>query len=189
MIQMDAIMARENGWRQATGAERTERPLAQGWGGAPHDLRQFLSDRELLNLCLEAVQALNLTGAELDRLKRGEFRPQMMLTLLTFAYATRVYGSEEIESTLRENASFRYICARKYPDARTIRQFRRFSRAHLEASLAQVFENAWRRAFRPVDTDFTFFHWFDGRLDLLARQAARERLELAVISDTAAFEW
>ncbi len=153
------------------------------------DLTRFLSERELLELCLESVSALHLTTGEMERLKMGEFRPQMLLTLLAFAYTKRRYASEDIEWAAVHDRTIRYICAHTQPDYKTIRHFRKLHRALIEQCLRYVFEHGWRRAFGPVKTDFTFYQWWDSCLERQARAVAGERLELAIIADTAAAEW
>jgi hypothetical protein len=189
MIMTDVLKKRRIERVARLGEPRLGSPCVDRGATPRCDLRQFLSERELLNLCLEAVQSLNLTSTELSRWKPGDLRPQMLMTLLTYAYATRVYGSEEIEMSLRHNPTCRYLCARRYPDARTLRRFRHLNRARLEASLAFVFENAWPMACGKDATDFEYYHWPNGRWSSLAQEAARERLQLAIITDTAFAEW
>lgn len=156
---------------------------------AAKDLRHYVSESELLQFCLEAVQALNLSPEEVKRTTVDDFRPQMLLTLLTFAYACRSYGSEDIEWSTHHDRTMRYICARTFPQARTLRQFRRQYRPLIERCLQDVLERAWRTAFCPVKTDYAFHSWLESRLHAVAALAARQRLQFAVMSDTVAFDW
>jgi len=153
------------------------------------DLRQNYGEIVLLNTCLEAVQSLNLTSAELEDLKVGNFRPQMMLTLLTYAYASQIYSSENLEWATLHDDTIRYICARTNPSIKSIRQFRKLNRPHLERCLSFVIEKIWRATFCPVESDYAFYSWFESRLQYLAQSDARERIEFAVMTDTVAFEW
>src|SRR5688500_11192746 len=106
------------------------------------DLRQRLGTNKLLRWALEAPQAVAGAAAETLHARFGDFRPQMMLTLLSFAYASSCYGSEDIERAIESDRTFRYICARVYPDSKAIRRFRRLFRAALDQSLAYVLRQA-----------------------------------------------
>ena len=50
---------------------------------------------------------------------------KILLTLLTYCYARRIYSAAEIESRTYNDPVVRYICARHYPTAAQIRNFRR----------------------------------------------------------------
>src|SRR6267143_6161582 len=98
----------------------------------PMDLLECLGQHTLLKLALEAVQSLD--ASKLDAAVSGDpqLRPQMMLTLLSYCYAARIYGSREIEWAIRNDKTVRYICARTFPDWRAIRRFRRNNRELVE---------------------------------------------------------
>src|SRR5436853_6060311 len=94
----------------------------------PKNLADWLGKPGLLKVTLDGVQTVDWT--EVDRpTGPPAHRPQMLLTLLAYAYSTGVYGSREIvEATVRE-PTMRYICARTYPDWLVLRRFRRQHRA------------------------------------------------------------
>ena len=54
--------------------------------------------------------------------------PHSMLGILTYCYAKGVYGSEDIERKLRQDAVLKTSHADRLPDSRTIRHFRRLNR-------------------------------------------------------------
>jgi hypothetical protein len=107
----------------------------------PADLRQHVGERALIELALEAVQAV---GQRLPRPQEltGRCSPQMLLTLLTYCYAAGIYGSEDIEWACVTDAAARYICANTAPDQETIQHFRRDTRGWIEACLTCVYQGA-----------------------------------------------
>src|SRR5947209_4834415 len=115
-----------------TTLNRTEAVVAN----PPTDVRESLGEQILLKLALDAVQSLE--PSKLNAAVTGEptIRPQMMLTLLAYCYAARIYASQDIACASRNDPSVRYICARTVLDWRTIRQFRRNNRELVEQCLA-----------------------------------------------------
>jgi hypothetical protein len=121
--------------------EPTSRPK---W---PDDLREWLGTVALLNLVLEAVQKVDWSFPPLQTLanQSREFRPQMLLTLLTYSYASGLYESEEIEARIYSDPTLRYLAARTFPDRRTLRRFRRRQRPLIKQCLIHVFKEAWKQ--------------------------------------------
>ena len=109
----------------------------------PRDLRQALGDDILLKLALDAVQSLNPERLNTAISGKDKLRPQMMLTLLSFCYATRLFGSRDIEWAARHDKTVRYICAHTFPEWRVIRHFRRHNRELVERCLTYVLKKAW----------------------------------------------
>jgi hypothetical protein len=75
----------------------------------------------------------------------------MMLTLLTYCYATGVYGSADIELAIERDQMTRYLCARTYPDLDVIRGFRRLNLGEIKQCLAAVLKRAWELRFAEDD--------------------------------------
>ena len=101
----------------------------------PPDLRTVVDERTLLRIILESIpegDSARTAGSE------GSFRPTMMLTLVSYAYAIGVYGSADLESALLRDPTLRYICARQFPGWQDIRRFRRGNRARIELTLSAV---------------------------------------------------
>jgi hypothetical protein len=71
----------------------------------------------------------------------------MMMTLLSYCYATGVFGSGDIEQNLQADPMTRYLCARTYPDLDAIRMFRRHHGTQIRRCLATVFRQAWQLRF------------------------------------------
>jgi transposase len=105
----------------------------------PPDLRDWLAEDHLAWFVIEAIEELDLTAFYADYRADGHGRaahdPQMMLTLITYAYAVGERSSRGIERRCREDVAFRVIAANQAPDHATIARFR----ARHEAALADLF--------------------------------------------------
>lgn len=103
-------------------------------------------DRKVLaELVLEAVR--NVGSDELNPPVTAEsspaFQPRAMLAMLTYCYANGVYGSYDIEQMMYDDAAFRALCGRDYPDSRRLRRFRRYNHAVLKRTLEETLRGAW----------------------------------------------
>jgi transposase len=143
---------------------------------AAADLSQEVGARELLAVVLEEVLAVG-PGAWSSGEKLPEFRPQMMLTLVTYAYSVGIYGSRDLEDAMDTDPTIRYICARSFPDWVSIRRFRRRNRDVVEQCLTRVLSRGWLQQWRGDDAA--------PGLEVAARSAARERLDTAALMDGA----
>jgi hypothetical protein len=141
----------------------------------PEDLRQTAGTCALVEMTLEAAQAV---GGQLPRwsgVAEGPFNPRMLLTMLTYCYAAGIYGSEEIEWATGDNPAVRYLCANAYPDWKTIRRFRNANRPWIEECLAWVYGLACGvKAGEEGDANLARF--------------AREKVKFSVLMDTAMAE-
>jgi hypothetical protein len=72
------------------------------------------------------------------------YRPLTLLALVTYCYATEIYGSADIESLMRRDATFRAQCGNEFPDWRAIRRFRRENREAIHRSLVETFRRLIR---------------------------------------------
>src|SRR5438552_19687 len=113
-------------------------PQSPGLRTPPPDLREDLGNVILLKLALDAVQALDPAKVNAAGQGMQNLRPQMILTLLSFCYAARIYASRDIEWAIRHDPTVRYICARTFPAWQAIRRFRRSNRELVEQALAYV---------------------------------------------------
>jgi hypothetical protein len=140
------------------------------------DLRQRVPTSLLLRWAIESPQTVDLNWSDHLKASVGDFRPQMLLSLLSFCYAIGYYASEEIEEAIKTDRTMRYICARTYPDAKTIRRFRRNYRGALDQCLSHVLREA---AFHMMDRDVMLLC----EVDQQVISATQEKIELAVILD------
>jgi hypothetical protein len=108
----------------------------------PEDLRERTGEAGLVRFVLEAVQTVNVprTGPAACDGAGNPLRPQVMLSVLTYAYGIGLYGSHQIAlATLREGG-LSYLCAGAQPDAQALRRFRRRHREHVKHCLQRVLE-------------------------------------------------
>lgn len=104
-------------------------------GQAASDLRLEVGAETLLALTLEAAQSL-ATRPPHDHAERPN--PRMLLTLLTFSYASGWFRSEDVERAAATDPTGRYITAREPIRAADVRRFRRANRPWIEHCLTQV---------------------------------------------------
>jgi hypothetical protein len=108
------------------------------------DLSAWLDKTALIKLALEAIQGVapNFPGDNFQCEGR-RYRPQMLMLLVIYCYATGLYGSGEIEASLEHDLNLRYICAGTRPDAYAVQRFRHAHRDLIVQILARVVERAW----------------------------------------------
>jgi transposase len=108
----------------------------------PPSLREWLPSDHLAWFIVDAVEEMDLApfyGAyRADGWGRAAFEPQMMVSLLLYAYAIGERSSRAIERRCREDVAFRVLAANRVPDHATIARFR----ARHEQALADTFEQA-----------------------------------------------
>jgi transposase len=94
----------------------------------PPDLRDWLDEDHLAWFVIEAIDELHLdafyASYRVDGHGRAAHDPQMMLTLLVYAYCVGERSSRGIERRCREDVAFRVVCANQVPDHATIARFR-----------------------------------------------------------------
>lgn len=158
----------------------------------PTDLTQWTGSLALVRLALQAVSKLGPSGTLPDfQTATGRYRPNMLLTLLTYAYAKGLTGSRGIELAIPTNKALKYIAAGARPDWLTLRLFRRRNVSLIRACLAEVFRQAWEQrnpsAPKPL-TDGSYAADALGRWESEVTpnfdQEAVQRVSLAIQTDT-----
>lgn len=178
--------------------------ISRQWkaGGArPDDLRTVCPESELMRMALDAVAEVAPTGrGRWVDAERGEaVSGAMLLTLLCYAYAVGVYGSEEIEEACQSDQAFRYLCAGRVPGWSMLRRFRRANRALLTRCLAAVLRRVSRGTGSGEAGRCRSGRWAPGRicplgLDLRSQgpggwiEEADRRVGRAVLADTMAMD-
>ena len=83
---------------------------------------------------VDVIDRLDLT--ELERSYRGSgsapYHPAMLLGLLIYGYATRVFSSRALERASYDSVAFRFIAGNDHPDHDTIAAFRKRFIGHIE---------------------------------------------------------
>lgn len=147
----------------------------------PLDLGEWVDRHQLLSWIEEAVGTLDWNHPEVVAyLQRNpNFRPRMLLTLLAFAYATGIFGSEDIADRCETDPLFRSLCDDRAPTAAEVNRFRRENRGLLKGVLVPTFARVVREKFALGDLLLPpgLKRWFV--------QHAVERLDLARHTDCA----
>jgi transposase len=94
----------------------------------PPDMREWLPAGHAVWLVIEAVAQLDTSAFHAGRRTGGAgaagYDPDMLVTLLVWAYACGVTSSRRIERACGQDVSFRVICAGRVPDHVTVSRFR-----------------------------------------------------------------
>ena len=110
----------------------------------PPSVDEWLPQRHLARFVVEVVEGLDLS--ELVRAYRGSgsasYHPAMLLSLLIYGYATKVFSSRAIERASYDSVAFRFIAANEHPDHDTIAHFRKRFLPQIEALFVEVLKLA-----------------------------------------------
>jgi transposase len=122
----------------------------------PPDMRQWLPEGHPVWLVIEAVRALDTAVFHARRKTGGAgaagYDPDMLVTLLIWAYANGVTSSRRIERLCGQDVAFRVICAGQLPDHVTIARFRQQFAGTAVALFAQVLVLCARLGMGQVGT-------------------------------------
>ena len=110
----------------------------------PADVQEWVQRDHLARFIVDAVDALDIRGFKVNQRGTGDeqYPPRMMLSLLTYCYATGTFSSRQIERASYENLPVRFICANTHPDHDTICAFRRQNQALFQESFVKVLQLA-----------------------------------------------
>ena len=148
-------------------------------------------DRKVLaDMVLEAVR--HIGAEELNPPVTTEtspaFQPRAMLAMLTYCYASGVYGSEDVEQMMYEDTAFRALCGMDYPDHLRLRRFRRYNHGPIQKTLEETLRGTWSSSDHAgLDGGTAKSESSNGLLDAanqdrIAREA-RSRIEKAMFID------
>jgi transposase len=108
----------------------------------PPSPRDWLPDGHLAFFIADTVAVLDLqafyVAYEGDGRRNQPFDPQMMVTVLLYAYATGTFSSRRIARKLEEDVAYRVLAAGNFPAHRTIAEFRQQHLAAFEMLFVQV---------------------------------------------------
>ena len=110
----------------------------------PPSVDEWLPQRHLARFVVEVVDRLEL--AEFEKAYRGSgsasYHPAMLLSLLIYGYATRVFSSRALERATYDSVAFRFIAGNEHPDHDTIAHFRKRFLVHIEGLFVEVLKLA-----------------------------------------------
>src|SRR5882762_2154919 len=108
----------------------------------PPSPRDWLPEGHLAFFIADTVTTLDLqmfyAAYEGDGRRNQPFDPQMMVTVLLYAYATGTFSSRRIARQLEEDVAYRVLAAGNFPAHRTMAAFRQQHLATFEALFVQV---------------------------------------------------
>jgi transposase len=110
----------------------------------PPSVDEWLPQRHLARFVVEVIDGLDLS--ELVNAYRGSgsasYHPAMLLGLLVYGYATKVFSSRALERATYDSVAFRYIAGNEHPDHDTIAAFRKRFLGQIEALFIEVLQLA-----------------------------------------------
>ncbi len=110
----------------------------------PPSVDEWLPQRHLARFVVEVIDGLDLS--ELVKAYRGSgsasYHPAMLLGLLVYGYATKVFSSRAIERATYDSVAFRYLAGNEHPDHDTIAAFRKRFLGQIETLFVEVLKLA-----------------------------------------------
>ncbi len=120
------------------------RPINRTGFLLPPSVDEWLPQRHLARFVVDVIDRLDLS--ELEKSYRGSgsapYHPAMLLGLLIYGYATRVFSSRALERASYDSLAFRFIAGNDHPDHDTIAAFRRRFIGHIEPLFVEVLKLA-----------------------------------------------
>lgn len=106
----------------------------------PPSINDWLPEQHLARFVVEIVEQLDLK--EMERAYRGTgsapFHPALLLSVITYGYATGVFSSRKLEAATHDSVAFRYVAANLHPDHDTLNTFRKRFLPQIEGLMVQV---------------------------------------------------
>ena len=110
----------------------------------PPSVDEWLPQRHLARFVAEVIDGLDLSV--LVKAYRGSgsasYHPALLLGLLVYGYATRVFSSRAIERATYDSVAFRYLAGNEHPDHDTIAAFRKRFLGQIEPLFVEVLKLA-----------------------------------------------
>jgi len=110
----------------------------------PPSVDEWLPQRHLARFVVEVVDGLDLS--ELVKAYRGSgsasYHPALLLSLLMYGYASKVFSSRALERATYDSVAFRFIAGNEHPDHDTIAAFRKRFLGHIEHLFVEVLKLA-----------------------------------------------
>jgi transposase len=120
----------------------------------PPSVDEWLPQRHLARFVVEVVDGLDLS--ELVKAYRGSgsasYHPALLLALLVYGYATKVFSSRAIERATYDSVAFRFIAGNEHPDHDTIAAFRKRFLGQIEGLFVEVLKLARQMGMLKMGT-------------------------------------
>jgi hypothetical protein len=121
--------------------ERSDERLSVPW-----NIAEWVDASAIRGWVDEEIASLDWQNPELLNFLREnpKFRARVLLTILSYAYSTGVYESEEIARLCTVDPALREVCQGEFPSTRMLDRFRRENRGLLKWVLVQILKRALR---------------------------------------------
>ena len=120
----------------------------------PPDLRDWVPEDDLVHFIIEAVERVDMNKFAVNHSGSGraQYDPRMMLALLIYCYANRIFASRRIEQAIYLNVCVRFVAVNTHPDHDTICTFRRENFDAFQEAFLQVLTMAKELKILKVGT-------------------------------------
>lgn len=110
----------------------------------PPSVDEWLPQRHLARFVVEVVDGLDLSELVKDYRGSGSasYHPALLLSLLVYGYATKVFSSRALERATYDSVAFRFIAGNEHPDHDTIAAFRQRFLGQIESLFVEVLQLA-----------------------------------------------
>jgi hypothetical protein len=118
----------------------------------PCDLSGWIDRHRLVGLTLQtAAEVGSIYFGTGDYVLDGDrYRPQVLLALLSYSYATGRFASSLVTQGIVEDETMRYLATSSRPDPKVLRRFRRQHRQALKQCLLDLFRSVWKARHQPL---------------------------------------
>jgi transposase len=109
----------------------------------PPSVEELVPEKHIARTINDLIEKMNL-AAVLEGYKGGgtsSYHPKMLLKLVVYAYAEKIYSGRQIAKAVRENIPFMWLSGGNRPDFRTINRFRS---ERMEGKIQAVFTEVLR---------------------------------------------
>jgi transposase len=106
----------------------------------PPDLRDWVPEDDLVHFIIEAVERVDMKKFAINYSGSGsaQYDPRVMLALIIYCYANRIFASRKIEQATHLNVCVRFVAVNTHPDHDTICTFRRENFTAIDEAFLQV---------------------------------------------------
>ncbi len=106
----------------------------------PPSINDWLPEQHLARFVVEIVEQLDLSVMVHAYKGSGKapFHPALLLSILTYGYATGIFSSRKLEAATFDSVALRYVAANLHPDHDTLNTFRKRFLAQIEGLMVQV---------------------------------------------------
>ena len=104
----------------------------------PHDLREWAPEDDPCHFIIEAVERIPIGAFKVNWQGTGKARhpPRMMLALLIYCSANRMFSSRRIGKAIFRDVAVRFVAADPHPEHDTVATFRREHQTAFAATIA-----------------------------------------------------